>query len=133
MSQRNETSFSLHVENTKHEKYVFLIGCISSSLGCFSITKKIHESFPARSTLRDNFLINEIGDTRIRYSHCLIARRGPDLFNYTSSSVECCFLLDAVREKYSYVSYATLYFICRIAEFNRNYMKRTKFVCDLSA
>ena len=29
------------------------------------------------------------------------------------------------------VSYSTLQFICRIVEFNRNYMKRTKFVCDL--
>ena len=55
-----------------------------------------------------------------------VAPRGPDLFKW-------CFLLDAVREKYSYVSYATLHFICRIVEFNRNYMKRTKFVCDLSA
>ena len=42
-------------------------------------------------------------------------------------------LLSSVREKYSFVCYATLHFICRIIEFNRNYMKRTKFVCDLSA
>ena len=65
MSQRNDTSFSLHVENTKHEKYIFLIGRISSSIDCFSITKKLHESFPARLNLRDNFLINEIGDARL--------------------------------------------------------------------
>ena len=35
-------------KRVKHEKYIFLIGCISSSLDCFSITKKLHESFPAR-------------------------------------------------------------------------------------
>ena len=40
---------------------------------------------------------------------------------------KCCFLLDAVREKYGYVCYATLHFICRIVEFNKNYMKCTKF------
>ena len=37
-------------------KKIFLIGCISSSLDCFSITKKLWESFPARQTLHDNFL-----------------------------------------------------------------------------
>ena len=30
----------------------------SSVLNCFSITRKLHESFPARQTLRDNFIIN---------------------------------------------------------------------------
>ena len=38
MSQWNGTSFSLRVENIKHEKCIFLIGCISSSLHYFSIT-----------------------------------------------------------------------------------------------
>ena len=51
-------------KRVKHEKYIFLIGCISSSLDCFSITKKLHESFPERQTLRDNFLINDIGDAQ---------------------------------------------------------------------
>ena len=78
-------------------KKFFLIGCISSSLDCFSITKKLRESFPARQTLHDNFLINEISNVqfyrklkytcmqiwsnKIWYSHC------PDLFVYTSSSL----------------------------------------------
>ena len=35
-------------KRVKHEKYIFLIGCISFSLDCFSISKKLHESFPAR-------------------------------------------------------------------------------------
>ena len=38
-----------------------------------------------------------------------------------------------MREKYSYVSYATLHFIFRIVEFNRNYIKCTKLGHDLSA
>ena len=60
MSQWNETSFSLHVENTKHtKKKFFLIGCISSPLDFFSITKKLK-----KLTLRDNFLINEIGNAQ---------------------------------------------------------------------
>ena len=50
-----------------------------------------------------------------------------------SSTILLQVLLSSVREKYSFVCYATLHFICRIVEFNRNYMKRTKFVCDLSA
>ena len=62
-------------------------------------------------------------------------------------------LLDAVREKYSYISHASFHFICvwlktrstitswllsawgiRLSdvEFNREFMKLTKFVCDLS-
>ena len=36
-------SYSLHVENTKHTQRKFFIGCISSSLDCFSITKKLRE------------------------------------------------------------------------------------------
>ena len=36
-------SYSLHVENTKHTQKKFFIGCISSSLDCFSITKKLRE------------------------------------------------------------------------------------------
>ena len=90
-------SYSLHVENTKQTQKIFFIGCISSSLDCFSITKKFRESFPARQTLHDNFLINDIGNAqfycklkytcmqiwlnKIWYSHC------PDLFAYTSSSL----------------------------------------------
>ena len=33
----------------------------SSALECFSITRKLHESFPECQILRDNFIINEIG------------------------------------------------------------------------
>ena len=69
-------------KRVKHEKYIFLIGCISSSLDCFSITKKLHESFPARQTLRDNFLINDIGDAqfyrKLKYAN-LIERNLIDL------------------------------------------------------
>ena len=36
----------LRTQNTK--KKFFLIACISSSVDCFSITKKLHECFPAR-------------------------------------------------------------------------------------
>ena len=87
-------------------KKFFLIGCISSSLDCFSITKKLWESFPARQTLHDNFLINEISNVqfyrklkytcmqiwsnKIWYSHC------PDLFVYTSSSL-AFFLMQWVK------------------------------------
>ena len=38
----------LACQEHKTRKIIFLIGCISSSLDCFSITKKLHESFPAR-------------------------------------------------------------------------------------
>ena len=69
-------------KRVKHEKYIFLIGCISSSLDCFSITKKLHGSFPARQTLRDNFLINDIGDAqfyrKLKYAN-LIERNLIDL------------------------------------------------------
>ena len=69
-------------KRVKHEKYIFLIACISSSLDCFSITKKLHESFPARQTLRDNFLINDIGDAqfyrKLKYAN-LIERNLIDL------------------------------------------------------
>ena len=69
-------------KRVKHENYIFLIGCISSSLDCFSITKKLHESFPARQTLRDNFLINDIGDAqfyrKLKYAN-LIERNLIDL------------------------------------------------------
>ena len=45
----------------------------------------------------------------IRYSHCLIARQGLDLSVYTS--LKCCFLLEIVREKYSYISDPILHFM----------------------
>ena len=38
----------------------------------------------------------------VSYHHCRIARQGPDLSVYTS--LKCCFLLETVREKYSYIS-----------------------------
>ena len=131
MSQGNGTSFSLHVENIKHKKYIFLIGCISSSLDYFSITslfqhvklcvtiflslKSAMYNFTANLVERNSILTLSYRSTR---SWSLI------IIQYF---FKCCFLLDAVQEKYSYVSYATLHFICRIVEFNRNYMKCTKF------
>ena len=41
--------------------------------------------------------------------HCLIARQGPDLSVYTS--LKCCFLLETVTEKYSYISDPVLHFM----------------------
>ena len=146
-------SYALHVENT--------IGCISSLLDCFSITKKFRESFPARQTLHDNFLINDIGNAqfycklkytcmqiwlnKIWYSHC------PDLFVYTSSSL-AFFLMQWVKSTVIFPSRPCFNFLCgqelfqqflrdlsakgirlSVVEFNRKYMKLTKFVCDLSA
>ena len=149
-------SYALHVENT--------IGCISSLLDCFSITKKFRESFPARQTLHDNFLINDIGNAqfycklkytcmqiwlnKIWYSHC------PDLFVYTSSSL-AFFLVQWVKSTVIFPSRPFFKFSCgqelfqqflhdlsakgirlcyhSVVEFNRKYMKLTKFVCDLSA
>ena len=138
-----------------------LIGCISSSLDCFSITKKFRESFPARQTLHDNFLINDIGNAqfyrklkytcmqiwsnKIWYSHC------PDLFVYTSSSL-AFFLMQWVKSTVIFPSRPCFNFLCgqelfqqflrdlsakgirlSVVEFNRKYMKLTKFVCDLRA
>ena len=89
-----------------YTKFFFLIGCISSLPDCFSITKKLRESFPARQTLHDNFLINEISNVqfcrklkypcmqiwsnKILYLHC------PDLFVYTSSRL-AFFLMQWVK------------------------------------
>ena len=69
MSQQNENfhNYSFHVENTKHGKDFLLIDYISSSLDSFSIINKLHESFPARQTLRDNFPINQIGDMQFNH------------------------------------------------------------------
>ena len=139
----------------------FLIGCISS-IDCFSITKKLRESFPARQTLHDNFLINEIGNmqfyrklkytcmqiwsNKIWYSHL------PDLFVYTSSSL-AFFLMQWVKSTVIFPSWPCFKFLCgqelfqqflrdlstkgihlSVVEFNRKYMKLTKkFVCDLRA
>ena len=90
--------------------------------------------------MRDNFFINEISDTqfyrkfgRTKFDTYTVLSRDEVLISLiTQYFFKCCFLLDAAREKYSYVSYPTLHFICRIVEFNRNYMKCTKFVRDLS-
>ena len=154
-------SYSLHVANTKtHTQKIVLIGCISSSLDCFSITKKFRESFPARQTLHDNFLINDIGNAqfyrklkytcmqiwsnKIWYSHC------PDLFVYTSSSL-AFFLMQWVKSTVIFPLRPCFEFSCcqelfqqflrdlsakgirlSVIQFNRIYMKLTKFVCDLS-
>ena len=94
------------------------IGCISSSLDCFSITKKFRESFPARQTLHDNFLINEIGNLqfyrKLKYTCMQIWSNKINILILALSWSLClyffksCFLLDAVSEKYSYISLATL-------------------------
>ena len=100
---------------------IFLIGCISSSLDCFSITKKLRESFPARQTPHDNFLINEIGNmqfyrklkytcmqiwsNKIWYSH------RPDLFVYTSSSL-AFFLMQWVKSTVIFPSWPCFKFLC---------------------
>ena len=70
-----------------------------------------------------------------------------------SKNIHTTRLLDAVREKHSYISHATLHFICvcprtffqqflrdlrakgiclSVVEFHRKYMKLTKFVCDFT-
>ena len=128
-------SYSLHVENTNHTQKFFFIGCISSSLDCFSITKKFRESFPARQTLHDNFLINDIGNAqfycklkytcmqiwlnKIWYSHC------PDLFVYTSSSL-AFFLVQWVKSTVIFPSRPFFKFSCGQELFQQ-------FLHDLSA
>ena len=127
-------SYALHVENT--------IGCISSLLDCFSITKKFRESFPARQTLHDNFLINDIGNAqfycklkytcmqiwlnKIWYSHC------PDLFVYTSSSL-AFFLMQWVKSTVIFPSRPCLKLI-RVAKnyFNNFFVtwaQRNSLIC----
>ena len=89
------------------QKELLLIGCISSSLDCFSIMKKFWESFPARQTLHDNFLINEISNAqfyrKLKYT-CMQIWLEQNLILTLSWSLclyffKSCFLLDAVSEK----------------------------------
>ena len=113
------------------------------------------------NNLHDNFLINEISNVqfyrklkytcmqiwsnKIWYSHC------PDLFVYTSSSL-AFFLMQWVKSTVIFSSWPCFNFLCgqelfqqflhdlsakgirlSVVEFNRKYMKLTKFVCDLRA
>ena len=66
MSQRNE-NFNIYMSRTQNTKNKFfsLVTLSFSSLDCFSITKKLHESSTACQILRDHFHINEIGDEQI--------------------------------------------------------------------
>ena len=120
MSQRNGTSFSLHVANIKHEKCIFLIGCISSSLDYFSITSLFQHVklcvtiFLSMKSAMRNFTAN-FGRTKFD-THTVLSLDEVLISLIIQYFFKCCFLLDAVQEKYSYVSYATLHFICRIVE-----------------
>ena len=154
-------SYSLHVENTEHEKNFFLIGYISSSLDCCSITKKLRESFPARQTLHDNFEWNWqraiLPQTQIHMyanlvvQNLILTLHCPDLFVYTSSSL-AFFLMQWVKSTVIFPLRPCFKFSCgqelfqqflrdlsakgihlSIVEINRKYMKLTKFVSDLSA
>ena len=111
------------------------IGCISSSIDCFSITKKFRESFPAHQTLHDKILINDnrnaqfycklkytcmqIWLNKIWYSHC------PDLFVYTSSSL-AFFLVQWVKSAVTFPSRPFFKFSCGQELFQQ-------FLHDLSA
>ena len=121
--ERAERNFHIpcmsRTQNT-HKKFV-LFGYISSSLDCFSITKKFRESFPAFQTLHDNFLINDIGNAqfyrklkytcmqiwlnKIWYSH------RPDLFVYTSLSL-AFFLVQWVKSTVIFPSRPCFKFLC---------------------
>ena len=89
------------MSRTQPRKKFLLIGYIPSSLDCFSITKRLRIFSSIHCTLQDNFPANEISDAhfyrKLKYAnlvrqnsilaHCLLARQGPGLFVYTSSSV----------------------------------------------
>ena len=158
MGQRNETFIFLacrehktHTKKNFHWLHFFFIWL-------FLYHKEVTR---ARQTLQDNFLINEIGNAqfyrklkytcmqiwlnKIWYSHC------PDLFVYTSSSL-AFFLMQWVKSTVIFPSRPCFNFLCgqelfqqflrdlsakgirlSVVEFNRKYMKLTKFVCDLRA
>ena len=115
MSHQNETFIFLACREHKTRKTnFFLIDCISSSLDCFSMTKKLHKSFPARQTLRDNFLIHEISDAqfyhKLKYANLVeqnstltLSYRAARSWSLCLNFFKCCFLLDVVREKYNVI------------------------------
>ena len=109
-------------QNTKKQFFLlvaFLLN-LTISLSQRSYTFK---SFPVRQTLRNNILINEIRDVQFyqKLKYANLVEQNSILIPYyrvirTWSLClyffNCWFLLDAVREKYSYHSHATLHFIC---------------------
>ena len=106
-----ETSASREVKNTNTKKFL-LIGYIPSSLDCFSITKKLQRVFSGTLQIGDVQFYRKLKYANLveRNSigtHCLITRRGPDVFVYTSSSVAFSLMQ---REK-STVIFPT-HFIC---------------------
>ena len=89
----------------------------------FLYHEEVTRVFPAHQTLHDNFLINEIGDAqfyrKLKYANLVeqnsiltLSYRATRSWSLCTYFFKCCFLLDTVREKYSYVSHATLHFIC---------------------
>ena len=153
MSQRNEIFIFFACQEHKHTKKFLLIGYIPSSLDCFSVTKKLQRVFSRTLQIGNVQFYRKLKYANLvkrnsMVTHCLIARRGPDVFVYTSSSV-AFFLMQ--REK-STVIFPT-HFICvwlrtcfnnffmtwahkefawPVVEFNRKYMKLTKCFHDFS-
>ena len=86
-----------------------------SSLGCFSITKKLHESFPAGHFLRDNFLINEIIDTQFYQTQIC-------KFGGTKFDTDTVLSRDEVL-----ISLFLLFILLQVLLCSRIYMKLPKF------
>ena len=162
MSQQNETSFSLHVANTTHKKNFFflIIGCISSSLDCFSITqvfsstlnfaRQFSYQWNWRCAILPQSQICKFGRTKLD-THIVLSRDEVlisliILLQVLPSSwcsarkVQLCFLRDLAFYLHVAKNFFNNFFMtwaqkesASVVEFNRKYMKLTKFVCDLSA
>ena len=114
--------YSLHVKN-ENTKIISFNWLHSSTLDCFSITRKLHESFPAPQTSGKNIIINEINEAhyyrQLKYL-TLVERNFILALSYRVTRTwslclyffKCCFLLDTMRGKYSYISDLNLHFIC---------------------
>ena len=163
MSQQNETSFSLHVENTTHNFFFFnwlhffftwlflyhkeVTQVFSSTLNFawqFSyqwnrwcailpqsqICKFGRTKFDTHTVLsRDEVLISLIILLEVLPSSWCSARK-----------VQLCFLHDLAFHLHVAKNFFNNFFMtwaqkefASVVEFNRKYMKLTKFVCDLSA
>ena len=92
MSQWNETSFSLHVENTKHEKYFFFQLAAFLLPLTVSVSQRSYTSLFQHVKLcvtihRRRAILPQTQICKFRRTKFdTVAPRGPDLFNYTSSS-----------------------------------------------
>ena len=98
-------------------KKIFLIGCISSLLNCFSITKKLRESFPACQTLHDNFLINEISImcNFATNSNTHVCKFGRTKFDTCTVLISLFILLHVLLSSWCSEWKVQLYFSCVLA------------------